>query len=78
MSSASRSVREARVPLTGQIMVSTGTEDSPYEPWGKTFEIEPRFAARAPALAGRHDFFRNFMVIFCGHEAEPFFMIRED
>lgn len=51
------------VPLTAQIMLinqATGAAT----PWGPVISLAAGFAMRAPALAGRSDFFQPFYIVF--------------
>jgi hypothetical protein len=71
----------SKVPLTAQVWTlapatppATGWVPMP---WSPVFVIDPRFASRAPALAGRRDFFQHFIITFCEDSVAPFFVVTQ-
>jgi hypothetical protein len=72
----------SNVLLTAQVVLplAPGSSPSPsanWTPWGSTFELDARFANRAPGLAGRRDFFRNFVVTFIEDATNPRYTLTE-
>jgi hypothetical protein len=72
----------SKVPLRGQVVLPFAPDSTPYPsanwtPWGPPFDVEPRFASHAPDLAGRRDFFRNFVVTFVEDAEAPSYILTQ-
>jgi len=70
------------VPLRGQVVLPLALDSTPYPsanwtPWGPSFILDPRFASHAPDLAGRRDFFRNFVVTFVEDAEAPSYILTQ-
>ena len=70
------------VPLRGQVVLPLAPDSTPdpsadWTPWGPLFDLEPRFASRAPRLAGRRDFFRTFVVTFVEDAEAPSYILTQ-
>lgn len=72
----------SKVPVRGQVVLPLEPDSSPepsadWTPWGPPFHFDPRFAHDVPALAGRRDFFRSFVVTFVEDAEAPSYILTQ-
>jgi hypothetical protein len=56
---------------------STPKPSANWTPWGRPFDLDPRFASHVPGLAGRRDFFRSFVVTFVEDAEAPSYILTQ-
>jgi hypothetical protein len=72
----------SKVPVRGQVVLPLEPASAPHAsanwtPWGPPFDLDPRFAHDVPGLAGRRDFFRNFVVTFVEDAEAPSYILTQ-